>query len=195
MPLDRFALLTAALLLCASTAWGAGHQHEIDWAQTLTLSPSQQQQIKTIEAKYRDRLKAQQPNCNPEKQQRYLELQEQMRLEIRQTLHPAQQKIAQQAMFEHRRLIQLQQAKEVAQYLGMSTTQKEAFFTAVQQLTPSAQWPMTMAQQKQAREQFNALVKAHSSAEQWQKWQQRQANNGKKWHKMEEFRPGCANTP
>ncbi|MEN9464625.1 MAG: hypothetical protein RL217_806 [Pseudomonadota bacterium] len=194
MLFNRIALLATALLLCSTVAWSAEHHHEIDWARTLTLTSTQQQQIKTIEAKYRDRLKALHSNCNAKKQQHYLELQEQMRLEIRQILRPAQQETAQNAMFEHRRLMQLQQAKEVAHAMDMSAAQKEAFFTALQQLTLSAQWPMTMVQQEQAREQFKALVKAYSSAAQWQKWQQQQTNSSKKWHKMDEFRPACAPT-
>lgn len=177
-------------LLCAMPAW-ADHHHELDWAQTLALSSEQQQQIKTIEAKYRNQLKALHPNCNTEKRRRYLELQEQMRLEIQQILRPAQQKIAQQAIFKQRRIIQAQQAREVALALNMDAAQKDAFFAAVQQQTPSAQWPMSMEQQEQAREQFKALVKAHSSAKQWQAWQEQQTNNSKKWHQMDEFRPPC----
>lgn len=183
-----FFSLAVSILLSAPAFAEYEKSREMDWAQELSLTETQQRQLHDIEEKYRLKFKNTE-DCT-DKSARHHPLHQQRQAEIQRILSAEQAQRAEQIMRQQHQRVQLQRVKELAHHFKLDSAQKEAFLAAVIELQADYQWPLDLAQQEQARARFDALTQQHLSAAQWQQLQTHRKESSK-WHSPNEFKPHC----
>lgn len=176
--LRQFAVLLAGGLVTMTAGAYDTRQYEIDWAEALQLSHEQQQQIDSIEQRYREQNRQLRPDCAGSANRSRL-----MRKDMHQVLTAEQRETARVLMHEQHQQLQLRHARELAHRLRLDDAQKEQFLQAVAALKDDYQWPLDIAQHDAARRQFEGVLQSVLSAEQLDKWQQMRKQTAYNWPK------------
>lgn len=188
-------LLLGLLFLPSVSSANTYGQTEIDWANALSLSPEQQQQIKKIEQAYRQQhqvLKKRHCRAEEKNQEKTTRLKQRMHKDIHNILTTEQKQQASVIIQDQHRQMQLRHARELAYQLNMGDRQKLSFLNAVEDVQYRYQWPLNLEQRKLARTLFEQILTQHLNDDQLAQWQTLSDQHSKKWLKSDEFKPKCS---
>lgn len=177
----RIVTLVLAGWWVSTTVWAfEGLHREIDWVKELQLSATQQQQLEAIEQRYQPLRKEQMRGC-----QRDSDALQGMREEMHQVLTLQQRETARTLMRAQHQQMQLRHTRELAHRLNLPAEQKDRLLQAVENVQDDYQWPLDIAQHGAARQQYEALLESHLTADQVTQWQQWREQRQYQWARSE----------